>query len=131
MQTLVLDAPVPLSSSPLEAPRTRYATLQQVLTDCAAEPECALAYPDLAQRLSFVLTRLDTAPGTEYGTGSQLVDLILRTLEAEGGRRIPALITALYRGNVAKACSLVPGAGCSPFAPSAGEAKLRLWWRPR
>jgi pimeloyl-ACP methyl ester carboxylesterase len=114
VRTLVLDGPAPLLASPLETPLIRFELLKKVLRECAADAECALAYPDLARRLDALVAQLDATPGAEYGTGAQLLELLLRTLETEGGKRIPALITALYRADTAQACALVPGTGCPP-----------------
>lgn len=122
VRALVLDGPAPLPASPLETPLVRFGVLQAIVRDCAADLECALAYPDLTSRLDVVLARLDATPGVEYGTGAQLVELLLRTSETEGGKRIPALITALYREDIAQACTLAPGAGCTPPPPTAEEA---------
>jgi pimeloyl-ACP methyl ester carboxylesterase len=86
--------------------------LARSLQDCAADPACAEAYPDIWTRLDVLLSALDEAPLTlEDGSDFAGQDLarLLRAVaggDAEGVAFLPRLIDELERGETATLASL-------------------------
>ena len=114
VRTLVLESPRPVdANAALEAARNQYDALRKVFADCAADEECAAAYPDLEPRLIRLVEWYNVNPSPEsigFGDGDAiLAQTILR--QVDGGGEVPALVTALYEGDFGTACRIAPVAG--------------------
>ncbi len=88
--------------------------LDRLLADCAADPACAAAYPDLAGKLAEILARLAEAPAVaafddprtgrrlELSIGRDLFNEVLRwRLYDERAATVPASIAAAHAGDFA------------------------------
>lgn len=63
VRTAILDGVAPLGRPlPLTVARDAQRSLDLTLDQCAADPACARAFPDLRERLQALLTRLDQQP---------------------------------------------------------------------
>lgn len=113
---ILLGVADPTLYMPLPYPRDTEAALEAVIAACAAEAECAAAYPDLRDELFEVAARLEREPGvarvTSSAEGAPGVSLNLRygrTIYAEMVRyllystahsnRLPALVHAAHEGD--------------------------------
>jgi pimeloyl-ACP methyl ester carboxylesterase len=65
VRTMILDGVVRLSErDPLDFARAAQQALDDLFAECAADPACAAAFPDLAGDLARALARLDAGPVT-------------------------------------------------------------------
>ncbi len=114
VRSLVLESPRPVdANAALEAARNQYDALRIVFADCAADDECAAAFPELEQRLIRLVEWYNVNPvpaGIGYGDGTAILAQILALL-GDGGSKVPALVTALYDGDFGTACRLAPVVG--------------------
>ncbi len=112
VRSMVLDGVLPVdANAPLEAPLNFYATLQRVAQDCSMTPACNAAYPALEARLLEVIDRYNRNPAPKgFGSGDEILAHIARQL-GQGGRVLPALITALFDEDFDIACALAPPVG--------------------
>lgn len=116
-------------------------SLDRVLDQCAVDPACAKAYPDLRSRFRKALERATKAPvalsiepalgGAKVAlrlTGRHLVEAVYSRLNsAEAIPTLPALLDAVARGDFGRAAATyLEGAGPSGF--SYGQ-RLSVWCR--
>lgn len=116
VRSMVLDSVLPLSvNALLEEPLNTWAVFLRVAQDCAADPACNAAFPALEVRLLAVIDRYNQTPlpgDIGYGSGDEILRLLYQRLY-EGGATLPALITAFYTEDFARACALLPpDTGC-------------------
>ncbi len=114
VRSLLLESPRPVdANAALEAARNQYDALRKVFADCAADEGCATAYPELEERLLRLVEWYNVNPAPEsigFGDGDAILARILHLL-ADGGSKVPALVTALYDGDFGTACRIAPVAG--------------------
>ena len=97
---------------PLHQPREGAAALDALVADCAADPVCAAAHPELPGDIAALFARLEGAPlvvSAAVGEGETAVLELDRDTVAElvrgllyspaDARRLPAVVTALARGD--------------------------------
>ncbi len=115
-RSAILDSPYPPQESLYAAmPANLNRALGTLFADCAAQPGCAAAYPDLEARFWRLVAALNANPlpanpgdGPGALTGNQLVRIMFRQLYAwQSIPRLPAAIVALERGNVEPLRALV------------------------
>lgn len=142
VRSMVLDGVLPVAvNSLLEEPLNDYGAIQRIARDCALDPRCNGSFPALEARLLEVIDRYNHNPLPDdigYGNGDAILKFIFKEMY-DGGRKIPAFITALYYEDYAEACTLLPPAvGCffdsdrprkpgfSPYPTVRTE--LDAWW---
>ncbi len=115
-RSVILDSPYPPQESLYASmPANLNRSLGMLFADCAAQPGCAAAHPDLEARFWRLVVTLNanplpTNPGDGPGalTGNQLVRIMFRQLYAwQSVPRLPAAIAALERGDVEPLRALV------------------------
>lgn len=114
VRAAILDSPQPEGAAPVtHLPRATARRFRRMFADCAAQPECARAFPQLESHLATLLASLDREPvvfDVQYRDGSfGLIDIdaaeALATLfRAAGDARrlpwVPAVIVAAARGDI-------------------------------
>ncbi|MCS6882269.1 MAG: alpha/beta fold hydrolase [Oscillochloridaceae bacterium] len=115
-RSVILDSPYPPQESLYAGmPANLNRALGTLFADCAAQPGCAAAYPDLEERFWRLVAALNANPLTaNFGdgpvalTGNQLVRIMFRQLYAwQSVPRLPAAIAALERGDAEPLRALV------------------------
>ncbi|MCZ6598065.1 MAG: alpha/beta hydrolase [Planctomycetota bacterium] len=114
VRTAILDGVAPIAfTNPLFHAWGSQQALELVFAECAGDPACAAAFPELAQELEVVLSRLDAEParvtvrvaGTDEEIELQLTrgafggSLRLMLYYLGGNRRVPLLIHRAYEGD--------------------------------
>jgi pimeloyl-ACP methyl ester carboxylesterase len=125
----VLDATLPPQAMPYERETTAAAELlDQVFAQCAADPVCAIAYPDLAatfvrlaQLPDVTLPALSPVWNAEP-TGHTLWRFVLERLSPETASYAPAIVTELGRGEVATLTAVWRGELPPPVPPVTGAS---------
>lgn len=99
VRSAILDSVVPVESNVIEEyPRSVDSALSQMFTSCAADPECASAYPDLKEVFWALIQELDANPITlttsayPMGTVTETVDGSYLLSVATGLLRSPDFI---------------------------------------
>ncbi|HEU4533791.1 MAG TPA: alpha/beta fold hydrolase, partial [Polyangiaceae bacterium] len=115
--------------------------LDRVLDQCAVDPACAKAYPDLRARWHRALERLSRAPAAVSAapagggakvslrlTGRHVIEAVYSQLNLAGAiPTLPGLLDAVARGDVERvAAAYLEGAGPSGFAYG---QRLSVWCR--
>lgn len=126
VRSMLLDGAVPLSANMLlEEPLNIYGAFRRIAQDCVDDRQCNGTYPALEARLLEVIDRYNRAPLPEsvgYGSGDDILRFLLDELR-NGGRAIPAFVTALYDEDFPRACAALPAAdGCRFDEGSDGES---------
>lgn len=115
VRSIVLEGLLPIDvNGALAAPIGAYDALRAVFADCAHNADCAAAHPDLEARFLAIIDWYNQTPtpaSLGFGDGDAIARLIFTKLQNEGGRTVPALVTALYTGDFGAACQLAPIAG--------------------
>lgn len=117
VRSAVLDGVAPLAfKNPLFHAAAAQEALDNTLAECAADPDCQRAYPDLEHELAEVLARLEKEPAEvrvphPNGSGEEVTVHLDRNAFAEamrvllyyvpGNRRLPRLIHAAHEGDLA------------------------------
>lgn len=93
VRTMVIEGVAPPDyRMPLPFAKTIQAALDRLFADCAADPSCHAAYPDLKTEFEAVVKRLDTEPAKfEFKTGSTT-----RPITLSRGQFVSALRPLLY-----------------------------------
>lgn len=114
VRSMILDALVPVDfKSPTTYARSAQTALDRVFDDCAADPSCRAAFPNLRTELKTVLERLDRAPGkatVKHPKTGQPVELsiprtsfttTLRSMQysATGYIRVPMVVHSAFQGD--------------------------------
>ncbi|MFW5691074.1 MAG: alpha/beta fold hydrolase [Chloroflexota bacterium] len=104
LRSVVLDSTYPpLVDAYEEQSRNSYRALEQLFNDCAADPACASAYPDLRARFYALVDRLNFEPATDPEEfpvfGDDIIGLMVEALyNTPLLPYLPLLIDELDRG---------------------------------
>jgi pimeloyl-ACP methyl ester carboxylesterase len=116
VRSVVLDGVVPPAMRVyVDAARTSEEAMERLLADCAAEPPCGKAYPDLRSELSATMAALEDRPRkltlADSATGEPVELEVTRPLAAgaigqflyspEAAVIVPQLVTRAHRGDYA------------------------------
>jgi len=94
---VILDAVVPTSFNLLtDLPFVQQRIGEKYFGGCAADPECAAAFPDLGSRFLALLDRLDAAPVRVEVRNPDAADGTAYAVDLDGGLLADALYQALY-----------------------------------
>jgi pimeloyl-ACP methyl ester carboxylesterase len=112
VRTATLNGIAPIAfTNPLYHASSAQQALDLILEECAADPTCSEAYPDLAEKFQSVISRLDREPArtqvTHPQTGGRVDIVLTRNAFAEAlrmlmyfdSRRIPYLVDSAWRGD--------------------------------
>jgi pimeloyl-ACP methyl ester carboxylesterase len=113
--------------SPLSHARNAELTLQAIFEDCARDPRCANAYPDLRDEWESLQDLLQQSKlVVDTGNERKAIELgpfmeAFRTLliVPSGQRTVPALINELSAGHTKRFLDMIDGSGPSLFAEGA------------
>ncbi len=128
VRVMTLQGPMPMDAAMwLEQPKSAQAALDLVFKGCAADADCAKAFPDLPREFAAVRERLASQPATvraEAPDGSSmtvtvteqiLVDNVSGMLGmSRGVRDIPALIHEAFIGDYTTLGTLAAEEGAAP-----------------
>jgi pimeloyl-ACP methyl ester carboxylesterase len=124
-RSVVLDSVYPAGTSLYEAVRGGDGAVQAVFADCAAQPACAAAHPNLPGKLEQVLNRLEANPIVERGYDPSTGQIREFTFGAEEFALVlfdslyvtdfipdvPKAITLAAAGDLVTSVDLLTGAG--------------------
>ncbi|MFG0329191.1 MAG: alpha/beta hydrolase [Phycisphaerales bacterium] len=114
VRSAILNGVAPIAfTNPLFHAEEAQAALDRIIDECAADPRCAEAFPDLRDKFEATLARLEAAPArvtvTHPDTGVEVEVTLTREGFAEAfrvlmyydSRSIPVLIERAHRGEFA------------------------------
>ncbi|MCB8922776.1 MAG: alpha/beta fold hydrolase [Ardenticatenaceae bacterium] len=95
VRSVILQSVSSLTETRYEhAPEHEMRALRQMLDDCAADPACAAAYPDLAAQLSTAVHNLNAAPASFELTNPETGELV--TIAVDGYRFLDWMVTDAF-----------------------------------
>jgi pimeloyl-ACP methyl ester carboxylesterase len=102
VRSVVLDSPYPLEIDWSQNHPNHVGALQSVLAECAKQPECNRAFPDLAARLETALAEWDNEPFVYEGEafdGGRVVNFLSPILY-DAYETVPATINQILDGDM-------------------------------